>query len=69
MMPSAEFCGMGKEAAVAMRHGIAYVFSGRQHMLLAILLLLVFIAAVFLAANTPWVLDQPLPPYDWASVP
>ena len=60
---------MGKEAAMAMRHGTAHLFSGRQDMLLVILLLLVFVAALVLAANTPWVLDQPLPPYDWAIVP
>ena len=69
MMPSAEVRGMGKEAAMAMRHGTAHLFSGRQDMLLVILLLLVFVAALVLAANTPWVLDQPLPPYDWAIVP
>ncbi len=28
-------------------------------------LLLVLAAAFALAARTPWVLDQPLPPYNW----
>lgn len=36
--------------------------------LLVIVLFLVLIAAMMFAARTPWVLDQPLPPYDWAIV-
>jgi hypothetical protein len=37
--------------------------------LLVSLLLLVLVAAFALAAATPWVLDQPMQPYDWAIVP
>jgi len=37
-------------------------------LLLVILLLLVLSAAIMLAARTPWVLDQPLPPYNGAIV-
>ena len=69
MMPSAEFRGTGKEASMIMRHGTAQLLRGRADVLLVILLLLVLVAALALAANTPWVLDQPLSPYDWAIVP
>ena len=33
--------------------------------LLVAMLLLVLAAAIVLANNTPWVLDQPVQPYDW----
>jgi hypothetical protein len=35
--------------------------------LLVTLLLLALVASIVLAANTPWVLDQPTQPYDWMS--
>lgn len=34
-------------------------------LLLVALLLLMLAAAIVLADNTPWVLDQPVQPYDW----
>ena len=37
-------------------------------LLLVALLLMVLIAAIVLAAYTPWVLDQPAQPFDWMSV-
>ena len=44
-------------------------FPGRNGSLLLIALLLVALLAAFaLAAYTPWVLDQPVQPFDWASV-
>ncbi|HET9222671.1 MAG TPA: hypothetical protein VFO07_09215 [Roseiflexaceae bacterium] len=36
--------------------------------LLAALLILALIAAVVLALNTPWVLDEPMPQYDWTTI-
>jgi hypothetical protein len=33
--------------------------------MLVALLLMVLIAAIVLAAYTPWMLDQPAQPYDW----
>ena len=53
---------------MAMRHGTAQLDIGRQGMLLVILLFLVLVAAIALAARTPWVLDQPMVPYNWAIV-
>lgn len=41
--------------------------TGRSVLLVA-LLLVVLIAAVALAAQTPWVLDQPTQPIDWTLV-
>lgn len=41
----------------------------RGALMLVAVLLLVLVAALALAARTPWVLDQPLPPYNWAIVP
>lgn len=41
----------------------------RSSLLLAVALLLVLVAALALAANTPWVLDQPIQPYSWVGVP
>jgi hypothetical protein len=35
--------------------------------MLVTLLLLALVAAIMLANNTPWVLDQPAQPYDWMS--
>jgi hypothetical protein len=56
-----------------MRHGSAQLYAWWQStgnaLLLVILLLVVLAAAVALAAGTPWVLDQPLPPDNWAFVP
>jgi hypothetical protein len=37
-------------------------------LLLVIMLLLVLAAALALAARTPWVLDQPIMPYNWAGI-
>ena len=36
-------------------------------LLFAVLLLLALVAAIALATNTPWVLDQSTQPYDWMS--
>jgi hypothetical protein len=38
-------------------------------LILVAVLLLVLVAAFALAASTPWVLDQPLSPYNWMIVP
>jgi len=35
--------------------------------MLVTLLLLALVAAIMLANNTAWVLDQPAQPYDWMS--
>ena len=40
----------------------------RSPLLLAALLILALIAAIVLALNTPWVLDEPMPQYDWTSI-
>ena len=53
---------------MSMQHGTAQLYVGRQSMLLVIVLFLVLVAAVALAARTPWVLDQPMVPYNWAIV-
>jgi hypothetical protein len=37
-------------------------------LLLVALLLLALIAAFVLALNTPWVLDEPMPQYDWITM-
>jgi hypothetical protein len=60
--------GLGKEADMVTQHELAPLHFGRQGALLVILLLLVLGAAIVLAARTPWVLDQPMPPYNWAIV-
>ena len=49
-------------------HGTAPLYVGRQGLLLVLLLFLVLVAAMALAARTPWVLDQPMVPYNWAIV-
>jgi hypothetical protein len=36
-------------------------------LMLVTLLHLALVAAIMLANNTPWVLDQPAQPYDWMS--
>jgi hypothetical protein len=58
---------------MTMRHGSADLHawwrSRGNELLLVILLLVVLVVAVALAARTPWVLDQPMPPYNWAIVP
>ena len=38
-------------------------------LMLVALLMLVLVAALALAAGTPWVLDQPMEPYNWMLVP
>ena len=40
-------------------------WQGTRSALLLLMLLLVLGATLVLAAYTPWVLDQPVPPYDW----
>jgi len=54
---------------MAMRHGStdlrAWWQSRGNALLLVILLLVVLAATLALAARTPWVLDQPMPPYNW----
>jgi hypothetical protein len=71
-MSPAKVRGMGKEADMAINE-FTHLHSSRPSMgtalLLVTLLLVVLVAAVALAARTPWVLDQPLPPYNWAIVP
>jgi hypothetical protein len=72
-LPSAWARGMRKEADMAMSPVSTDLHSGlqftRSSLLLVIALLLVLVAALVLAANTPWVLDQPIQPYSWAGVP
>jgi hypothetical protein len=55
---------------MAIRSGLADLRSRWQltggSLLLVAVLLLVLVAALALAARTPWVLDQPLQPYNWA---
>jgi hypothetical protein len=58
---------------MAIRSGPADLRSRRQisggSLMLVAVLLLVLVAAFVLATGTPWVMDQPLPPYNWAIVP
>jgi hypothetical protein len=58
---------------MAIRSGPADLRSGWQitgsSLMLVAVLLLVLVAAFALATRTPWVLDQPLQPYNWAIVP
>jgi hypothetical protein len=65
--------GMRKEADMAMEPVSTGLPSGlqftRSSLLLVIALLLVLVAALALAAYTPWVLDQPIQPFSWAGVP
>jgi hypothetical protein len=65
--------GIEKEAEMSIRRELAQLQAGEQStssvLLLVALLLLVLFAVFALVANTPWVLDQPMSPYNWALVP
>jgi succinate dehydrogenase hydrophobic anchor subunit len=58
---------------MTMRHGSADLhawWQSRGNALVLVILLFVVLAATFaLAARTPWILDQPMPPYNWAITP